>query len=447
MGMGRDIAGPLWDRRGLLAAGLAAGATWALHPGGAGGQEGRRIAIGAGGPYRIEGSRAHRLSDVIFEVDAERSGNGAGLEIGGGARIDVLRIRIAPGVRRLDRFVTIGQGAQIGLLDVEAAEQTDPNDDKLDGFVQIRNDDVRIEAMRFNRIDRCLMIHRAARVWIGAFDCTSYSKGIRLEQARDVHVGRLQARGRSPHAAPEPGNNGLSIADCERLAFPEVVIEDAAEHAIYLAGGGGRERRSGDIRFGQVVTRRAGQCGFKCKAPESGSRNISIERLEVVDSAYRSRPGRNEDALRVENARDFRVGWLEVRPERARTSCHAGVYLDGVRDFALAGGRIEGPAGPMVMMGDHRGRGSEGISITSLDGVRLNSHGYLVAYENGSRLKGLDVEGGLLDGVAGDVVRLEGNVRLVPGTNRIRVSAQNVRGAAFRDGGSNQGMEVRVAMG
>ena len=39
---------------------------------------------------------------------------------------------------------------------------------------------------------------------------------------------------------PHPGYNGLTIADSARVHLPRVEVEDAAEHAVYLAGGGRR---------------------------------------------------------------------------------------------------------------------------------------------------------------------------------------------------------------
>ena len=50
----------------------------------------------------------------------------------------------------------------------------------------------------------------------------------------------------------------------------------------------------------------------------------------------------------MENCRGFHVGSLQVRREQGRHSCYAGLYLDGVTDFALDGGLVEGTAGPMV---------------------------------------------------------------------------------------------------
>lgn len=405
-----------------------------------------RVELGGGRPYRLEGGRDHRLSDVTFEVNAGHAGNGIKLDIGEGAQIDVLRIRVLPGVRQLDRFVRIGRGVRIGVLDVEAAEQTALNDDKLDGFVQIRADDVRIEAMRFVRIERCVMIRAAAGVSIGSFDCSSYSRGMSILASRDVHVGRLRARGRSPHARPEPGFNGLLIADSRGLSLPDVVVEDAAEHSVYLAGGGGAEH-SEDIRFGQVVSRRAGQCGFKCKSPKMASRRVSIDRLEVINSAYRSRPGTNEDALRVENCHGFRIGELEARADLTEESCYNGLYLDGVRDFVLEAGRVERAFGAMVTIADARGFDNAGIAIAGLDGDTLRSHGYLIRYAKGRMLSGLDVAGGLLQRVGGDVVRIEGDILKGRDRNRVHVAARGVRGAALQGPGNGSGRRPRSESG
>ena len=78
------------------------------------------------------------------------SGDRIGLEVGPGAEIDVLRIRVLPGVRRIDRFLSVGAGARIGVIEVKAAEQTGAR--RPAG--RLRADPRRrraIEAMRFRR--------------------------------------------------------------------------------------------------------------------------------------------------------------------------------------------------------------------------------------------------------------------------------------------------------
>ena len=250
----------------------------------------RRLEMRPSARFVIEGGREHSFADTVFEVPPDYSGEEIGLEIGPGARIDVLRIRLAPGARDIDRFMRINSGVRIGLLDVEAAQQTDHHDNKLDGFVQIRADDISIENMRFLRIDRCVMVNEASRLRIGSFECASYSKGFRINRSQDIYIGRFHAHTASPNAVLKAGENGLTISDSHRLRLPDVTVEDAAEHAIYLAGGNGK-RHSSDIRFGQVVSRGAGGCGFKCKSPKNATLDVSIDQLEVAELGYPRRGG------------------------------------------------------------------------------------------------------------------------------------------------------------
>ena len=212
------------------------------------------------------------------------------------------------------------------------------------------------------------------------------------------------------------------------MHLPRIEVEDAAEHAVYLAGGGGPEAHSSDIRFGTVLTRRSGQCGFKCKAPVSPSVDVSIDTLTVIDAAWRSRPDRNEDGLRVENARRFHVGTLRVRRERGRYSCYAGLYLDGVADFSLGGGLVEGTAGPMVMVEDSRDANAR-ILIAQLDGRDIGGDGYLIRHAQARALQELVVVGGRLEGVAGQAVRIEGGDELASMPNYIRLDGAGPPGS------------------
>ena len=166
----------------------------------------------AGAPARRDGLRDPPATPA--RRSASRSGRGRG--------VDVLRVRLAPGARDIDRFVRIEAGARIGLLDVEAAGQTDHSDHPRDGFVQIRDDDVSIDAMRFNRIDRCVLI-------------TGRRESARAVRLHELFQGpaRLPLQGRLGRQLPrprplaergpgKPGENGLSITDSHRLRFDEV---------------------------------------------------------------------------------------------------------------------------------------------------------------------------------------------------------------------------------
>ena len=107
---------------------------------------GQVIRLTAEAPHLLAGDRTHVLADTVFDVAAGYPDR-IGIEVGDRAVIDVLRVRIRPGVTGIDRFIRLGEGARVGLIDVEAADQTDPTDEKQDGFLQIRVADVRIDAL------------------------------------------------------------------------------------------------------------------------------------------------------------------------------------------------------------------------------------------------------------------------------------------------------------
>ena len=98
----------------------------------------------------------------------------------------------------------------------------------------------------------------------------------------------------------------------------------------------------------------------------------------------------------------------------------------------------------MVMFEDKREVASTDITITELNGTRLGSHGYHVHHTRGQVLSGLKVDGGLLDGVAGDAVRIEGDGHMKTKSSHIRIKARDVRGALVEDRLGSSGLQIDV---
>lgn len=404
-----------------------------------------RVQVDAETRLIIEGGLKHHLADTVFEVTDERPKDRVGLEIGDFAEIDVLRVRLRPGVTKVDRFIWLGEGAKIGLIDVEAADQTDAHDEMLDGFVQIRRADVSVGAMRFKNIDRCIMAREAKRLWIGSIECESYSKALKIDHADSVYVGALRTRVISPKAGTHLGYSCLTIADSQNVTFPLLEIEDAAAHAVYVAGGGGREFSQG-IHFGSIISRRSRGCGFKCKASLTASQRVSIDHLMVFDAGFgREHPGSGDDALRVENCAGFRVGVLDARRAETPYSCYSGVFLDGATDFSLGRGYVANTFGPMVRVEDDRKTPNRDILISDLSGSDIGADGYRIRHSHNQILERMIIVGGTLQRVKGDALRIRGSDGLATKPNFVRLdSVGETLSSARQTEGGQRSVKVEV---
>jgi hypothetical protein len=384
--------------------------------------------------YFIEGGRTHRLADTVFEVVTEYPDDKIGLEVGDFAEIDVLRVRLHPGVTRMDRFIRLGEGVRIGLIDVEAAEQTDAHDESQDGFLQIRRPNIEVGALRFKNIDRCVLVLKAKNLRIGSLECESYSKAIRLTRSEDIFIGSIGTRVRSLKAGKHLGYSCLTIEDSHRVVIPQIEVEDAAEHSVYIGGGSGKNY-SRDIRFGRIVSRRSIGCGLKCKASRTANVKISVDSLTVTDAGFGvDRPGPGEDALRVENCRDFHIGRLDVSRTEMPYSCYSGVYLDGVADFSLDGGHVADTFGPMVRVEDDRASPNKHILIAQLSGTNIGADAYRIDHSHDQMLEELVVLGGTLTQVHGDAMNIKGGARVAKKPAYMRLDSVGVRTGASQAG-------------
>ena len=118
--------------------------------------------------------------------------------------------------------------------------------------------------------------------------------------------------------------------------------------------------------------------------------------------------------------------------------------------FTLDGGRVDRPAGPLVLIEDRRGPNAQ-IRITGLDGSQLRSHGYHVQLSRAGSVTDLVVAGGTLTGVAGDAVRID--TPAAPpaaaaaegsGSNIIDLEATGVEGELVRNATGDPGYRVFV---
>ena len=346
----RTVSRHAISRRGFVL-GLAAGTVLGPGVGPAFAEGGRRarvrhrIRLTGDAVHVIEGGRAHRL-----RRHGLRGGRGLSRprrrasRSATAPRSTCCGCASLPGVTGVDRFLSVGAGVRIGRIDVAAATQTAHPDERLAGFLQIRRPDVRIEAIRFRNIDRCVLIHRAADVWIGSFDCVSYCKGLRIDESSDVHVGRLAARKTSPHGGAQ---SRLQRPDHLRQPAPRACRRSRwrtrpSMRSISPAAATGTARTSGSAASSPGARGSAASSARRTGTRASMSRSTS--------SWWWTRPtAPGPAATRTRSASRTAAGSVSAgsrpRAEAAGRSCYAGVYLNGVTGFDLDGGRSTAPPG------------------------------------------------------------------------------------------------------
>lgn len=349
------------------------------------------------------------MDHVTFNITSNYGTSTPAIRIEDGAKISRLRINVSLAATDVDRIVSLaGNNISIGEIEITAAAQINLHDEQLDGAIQVRGDNCTIGRIRLVNVDRGLSAFQVKGLLIGDFHAKSYSKGIRLEQCDGVRILCMHCEGRSPYATPDPGFNGFSAQDCKNVFVGTCVIENAAEHSIYVSGSDPVSAGS-NIAFGNVVSIGSGQCGMKFKSTGGPISSIDVSSLTVIDAAQGSVAGPNEDGLRLENCRGVVVHAFNMRTLELGTSGYAGVHIDGCRDVRIAGS-VSRCYGPMIYVTDSRGDNAR-LSI-NLDGVSIGSHGLFIEHLNGGNISG-SAFSGTWRTIGGNVVRLDGNATMV----------------------------------
>jgi len=385
--------------------------------------------------------------NVVVRADCPAWGNAAVIAVGAGARVGRIKLHVEA-AELCERGVSLGAGCIVGEILCTSVGQQRGND-SIDAAIIIAGDDVTIGQVVTRGWDVVMRGDGRARFACGPVVGSLYRVGVNLSRMTAVHVDAVHMSERSPNATPTPGNNGLGLGDCEDVTIPSVFVGEAAEHGIYIAGGtSGCSRR---ISLGEVLVSHPGQCGLKIKANENAHENISIGNLTVVQAAWGSSPGTNEDVLRVERVRGFRCGSVvgrgEYESDDVQSRCgFVGVYLNGVSNAFIGSVEINNSSSHAIHMEDVFGPlsrikiGSFSANRVSGDAIRIDS-----PTEN---LRNIWIGPGFVDGVTGY------GVRIIPNSSSAGVTApivfdttfSAVAGTVFLSGTSSPNVRDRTSV-
>ena len=382
------------------------------------------ITMTANQQVTLVGDRMHVLNHVTYNIIENYGTSNSGILIGNNVVIDVLRIRVAAGVTDIDRFVSFGSNVSIGFLDIEAAGPTGETDSDRDGF--IRMIDVRgvhIRRARFVNLDRVGKIKGCEDITIENFHIDGIYKGFSVETSKRVTFHNFSVERKSVTGAPNPGGNAITCGNSQHVLISNFVICDTPEHGIYLGGGDTSGSPNKNIVIANGIIRRAGQCGIKVKANTFTTEDVELNGITVIDSAWGSIPGRNEDGFRLENVRGVRMRDCHVRAVESSRSCYVGVYLNGFTDVDISGGGVTGPVGPCILVEDRRGDGNY-LRVRNFYGEDLGSHGIHVNFRNGGVIRAWNIfECYLLRTVTGSAVRVDGSDGMAIGNCHIQLKS------------------------
>lgn len=242
-------------------------------------------------------------------------------------------------------YVTGYSGNGNGALSLQALDS-----------VQIRNleiDNYQNPAVLAD-IDRCLAGTETAKI-------TNARGGLEMRCCQKGVIGNMEYRGH-PSREMLPGANSIVVNGVEDFSCGDVTAVETGEHGIRVVsksatagavGNYGRVMYS-TARFGDIVVKQPGGCGFKCASADNGDEPggltaipyVSIKSLLVEDAGYSlyasapGSPGTNHFGLSLQNVRSFYCGRYDTRKVKGAFNGHHNIMFRDVGAFFIGKGTL-----------------------------------------------------------------------------------------------------------
>jgi hypothetical protein len=307
------------------------------------------------------------LAGTSFTFTGNSTSSSARLVFDTGCVVDVLDVLLPAGALTY-RMVWMGAFCRFGTIRIVATDQIANAVDQIAGALTVSNvSGWSVDRVYVRNFDSPVFIRgtvtladpeaeaTVCRDWrIGSVEVESYLRGLNVFGSVRGEVGSLFAHTKSPNATTSAGHNGLRMGQCRDMRFGPTIIEDSGEHGIYVAGGYGSESTWGSENyvFSTVVTRRTGQCGFKCDnsgtevgpGAEVGERGVlhglTIASLSCFDCSWQNAAGDNEEYLRLNNVVSVNIGAF-YGDQIEGDSAYKGIYITGSQRISIGSAYID----------------------------------------------------------------------------------------------------------
>jgi hypothetical protein len=278
------------------------------------------------------------LKGTSFKMKNALTGNIYALDLESGVIADFVSLNIPTGITG-ERFIRVQSSCHIDKIKLASVDQQSILNDNLDGAVNITGSNHYIGDIEVVNCDYAVVVYNTTSSLIGRVKVQSFVRGLYVRQSKNIQFQTVHTEIKSPNGTQNPGHNSVLLEECEEIRFPNVYAYDAGEHGIRIGGTQGGLYLQKRLSFGNVITRRTGQCGFKAYTGAGDVNKItylSIHSLHVYDCAYANTPGTNEDGLYLIGCQHVNVGQLFVDSELNAVSGYNGMYVSNC-DFISVG--------------------------------------------------------------------------------------------------------------
>ncbi|MGK7906354.1 MAG: hypothetical protein AB4040_03885 [Synechococcus sp.] len=324
--------------------------------------------------------RTRIIGQLKLLTDRAVRGNAAVLKLEKQVVADTLCLEISKS-SMLQRCIVLSERCQVAQLSVSSTVQVARGNDILDGMIQLRGDNIKVGQIICRGCDKAVVAFNCKNLTIDKIRIESYSRGLFLRNVENFTVNALTCTGLSPNSEHKPGHNGILLSSVKNAIFNGVIIEDSGEHGIRI--GGPDTFQSEHISFVGPIIRKSGQCGFKAH-PGTGNTvtGLSLISPMIVDSASRSKPGTNEDGIRLEEVRDAQIIGATITKQNNNVSGYDGIYLNDCSGIVIDSPRIFGVANHGINIEPHTG---------SVNSIFINCASIMNCRKSGVRLQRLDI--------------------------------------------------------
>lgn len=296
------------------------------------------------------------LKGVTFLSNGMLTGNVYVVNCQQGVVVDEINVKL-PTESTNERSVQVVSECNIDSIKISSDTQKSVFNDALDGALLISGTNITIGSIFINSFDYAVNIYNCSNIYINQIRCTSFVRGVYIRKSKGCNFAYISTVGKSPNATQSPGHNSLLIEECESLTFNSLNLSDAGEHAVRIGGIRDGLYLQKYLTFGNVITRRSGQCGFKSYTGDTNRISyIHVDNLTVIDCAYQNVPGENEDGLYLVGVDFAYIGNYRCVKELNGVSAYRGVYISSTNKVTIDNAEIWQTQATGITVDDAYGR-------------------------------------------------------------------------------------------